>query len=102
MVDPKHASNLSIVTKTMNWSFPEKHYKSIGYTVHEFTFAFPTVKTSIIDIINPKNDLINVENGLEEVVNGLSAEFFFLLKKNIEDKIAEYNAVPTKNFVNDS
>ena len=60
------------------------------------------MKTSISDIINPKNDLINVENGLEEVVNGLSTEIFFPLKRNIENKIAEYNAVPKKKFINES
>ena len=99
--DPKNTSNIAIQTKSLDWAFPEKYYKSIGYTVHGFTFAFPKMKTSISDIINPKNDLINVENGLEEVVNGLSTEIFFPLKKNIEDKIAEYNAVPVKTFINE-
>ena len=61
--------------------FRKKYYKSTGYTVHGFTFAFPKVKTSISDIINPKNNLINVENGLEEAVNGLSADFFSLKKE---------------------
>ena len=41
--DPKNTPNLDIQTKTMDWSFPEKCYKSIGYTVHGFTFAFPKV-----------------------------------------------------------
>ena len=114
--DSNNTSNIRIQTKTMDWLFPEKYYKSTGYIVHRFTFAFPKVKTSISDIINPKNNLINVENGLEdpknnlinvengleEAVNGLSAEFLFPLKKNIEDKIAEYNAVPTKTFINKS
>ena len=68
----------------MDWPFPEKYYKSMGYRVYGFTFVFPKVKTSISDITNPKNDQINVENSLEE----------FPSKKNIEDKIAEYNAGP--------
>ena len=68
----------------MDWPFPEKYYKSMGYRVYGLTFVFPKVKTSISDITNPKNDQINVENRLEE----------FPSKKNIEDKIAEYNAVP--------
>ena len=29
--DPTHTSNLAIATKTMDCSFPEKYYKSIGY-----------------------------------------------------------------------
>ena len=56
----------------------------MGYRVYGFTFVFPKVKTSISNITNPKNDQINVENRLEE----------FPSKKNIEDKMAEYNAVP--------
>ena len=100
--DPTHTSNLAITTKTMDWSFPEKYYKSIGYTVHRFTFAFPKVKKSIGDIINAKNDLINVKNGIEEAINRFNSEHFFLSEKNIEDKIAEYNALPTKNFINES
>ena len=76
----------------MDWPFPEKYYKSMGYRVYGFTFVFPKVKTSISDITNPKNDQINVENRLEE----------FPSKKNIEDKMAEYNAVPWKYFINES
>ena len=95
--DPKHTSNLAITTKTMDWPFPE-----IGYTVHRFIFAFPKVKTWIDSIINPKNDLINVENGIEEAINRFNSEHFFSSKINIEDKIAEYNAVPTKNFINET
>ena len=66
--------------------------------MHGFTFAFTKVKKTISDIINPKNDLINVENGLEEAPNGLSEVLFFPSQKNIEDKIAEYNAIPTKKI----
>ena len=66
--------------------------------MHGFTFAFTKVKKTISDIINPKNDLINVENGLEEAPNGLSEVLFFPSQKNIEDKIAEYNAIATKKI----
>lgn len=56
---------------------------------------------AISDIINPKNNLINVENGPEKVPNGLNEEHFFPSTKDIEDKIAEYNAIPTKYFINE-
>ena len=100
--DPKNTSNLGIQTNTLGWPFPEKYYKSIGYTVHGFTFVFPKIKTSKSDIINPKNNLINIENELEETTNGLSTELEFPSKKDIEDKIAEYNAVTVKSFINES
>ena len=51
--------------------------------------------------ITPKDDLINIELGLEELENGLTPEFF-PEKKEIEEKIAEFNAVPTKQFINES
>ena len=52
--DLNHTSNIGLSTKTMDWPFPEKDYKSIGYTVHGFRFAFLKVKTSISNIINTK------------------------------------------------
>lgn len=52
-------------------------------------------------MINPKNNLINVEDGPEKVPNGLNEEHFFPSTKDIEDKIAEYNAIPTKYFINE-
>ena len=51
--------------------------------------------------MTPKDDLINIELGLEELENGLTPEFF-PEKKEIEEKIAEFNAVSTKQFINES
>ena len=42
--EPSNA-NASFQTNTLDWSFSEKYYKSIGFTVHGFTFAFTKVKT---------------------------------------------------------
>ena len=42
--EPSNA-NASFQTNTLDWSFSEKYYKSIGFTVHDFTFAFTKVKT---------------------------------------------------------
>ena len=81
--DPNHTPNIGISTKTMDWPFPEEDYKSIGYTVHGFKFAFLKVKTSISNIINTKNNLINIENGLEKAINAFNSELFFPSKKNI-------------------
>ena len=83
---PTHTSNLAIATKTMDWSFPEKYYKSIGYTVQRFTFAFPNLKKSIGGIINPKDALINVENGIEDVINRFNSENFSPSKKKLKIK----------------
>ena len=52
--------------------------------------------------MTPKDDLINIGLGLEELENGLTPELFFPEKKEIEEKIAEFNVVPTKQFINES
>ena len=67
-----------------------------------FKFSFPKVKTAISDKINPTKNLLNIENGPEEASNSFNSEFCFPTKENIEDKIAQYNNFPTKDFVNES
>ena len=46
--------------------------------------------------------MINVENGFKIASNQLTEEQLFPSKKDIEVKIAEYNAIPTKNVINES
>ena len=67
-----------------------------------FSFLFPNNHKTISDILAPINDLINLESGTEEIYNILTLEFFFPEEKEINEKIAEYNAVPIKNFKNES
>ena len=67
-----------------------------------FKFLFPKVKTAISDILNSTKNLLNIENGLEEASNSFNSELFFSIEENIEDKIAQYNNFPTKDFVNES
>ena len=83
-------------------AFSKKYFKSVGYTVDGFKFSFPKAKTAISDILNPTKNLLNIENGLEEASNSFSSELSFPTKENIEDKSAEYNNFPTKEFVNES
>ena len=51
-------------------------------------------------ILNPSNDLINIERRGEEVENTLTKDLFYDIKK-IKEKIKEYNAIPTKKFINE-
>ena len=94
-------SDFKVYINTQDWHFPKKFFKSVKYTVNGFKFSFPKAKTSISDILNPTKNLLNIENGLEEASNSFSSELFFPTKENIEDKIAEYNNFPTKDFVNE-
>ena len=95
-------SDFNVNINTQDWHFPKNFFKSVGYTVDGFKFSFPKVKTAIKDILNPTKNLLNIENGLEDSSNSFSSELFFPSKENIEDKIAEYNNFPTKDFVNES
>ena len=95
-------SDFKVYINTQDWHFPKKFFKSVKYTVNGFKFSFPKAKTSISDILNPTKNLLNIENGQEEASNSFSSELFFPTKENIEDKIAEYNNFPTKDFVNES
>ena len=56
----------------------------------------------ISDNLAPINDLINLQSETGEIYNILSRESFFPEEKKNREKITEYNAVPIKNFINES
>ena len=92
----------SIHPRDLDWPFPDKFYSSIGFTVHGFSFTLKNAPNNLSTILNPSNDLINTESNLEEVENTLTDQLFYPVKKDIKEKIEEYNAIPTKNFINES
>ena len=55
---------------------------------------------ALTNILDPSPNLINTETNTEQIDNTLTLELF-ASKKNIEDKISKYNAIPTKNFINE-
>ena len=101
-VDPNDYKRASFDPKELDWPFPEKFYESIGYTINGFSFEFKNAPSNLRSILNPQAGLINVENGLEEADNNLNNDLFNPAKKTIEEKITEYIAIPTKNFINES
>ena len=88
--------------KDLDWLFPAKYYQSVGYKVHGFSFKFKNADNNLSAILNPNDDLINIESGVKNANNNLTKELFSNKKKTIEQKIAEYNAIPIKNFINES
>ena len=78
--------------------FPDKYYRSLGYTVHGLSFKLKYAPPTLTSILNPPRYLINAESGIEKIDNTLTDEFFNQLK----EKIDKYNANPTKNFINES
>ena len=93
---------VSFNTKDLDWPFPEIYYQSIGFTVDGFSFEFKNADNNLSAILNPEDDLINVESGTEIADNNLTEGLFFSKKDTIENKIAEFNAIPIKNFINES
>ena len=52
--------------------------------------------------LNPSSNLINFETNTESGENTISDEIFYPVVKYLKEKIAEYKAIPTKNFINES
>ena len=85
-----------------DFPFPDKYFpESFGYTLHGFSFI-GNGTNNIKQKLNPSSNLINFESNTESEENTLSDEIFYPVVKNLKEKIAEYNAIPTKNFINES
>ena len=70
-----------LTRNNLDWSFPDKFYSSIRFTVHGFSFTFKNAANNLSTIPNPSNDLITVESGLEELQNTLRDKLFYTVKK---------------------
>ena len=79
--------------------FPEKYIEDFTYTVSGFSFKVNGTN-KINEKLNPLSNLINFETNTEQ--NTISDEIFYPVLKYLKEKIGEYNAIPTKNFINES
>ena len=61
--------------------FPDKFYKSIGYTIHGFSFKFKNLPNTLSHILNPSDNLINIESNTEQAENNLTEELFSKKKR---------------------
>ena len=52
--------------------------------------------------LNPSANLINFETNTESELNTIPNEIFYPVLKNLKEKLAEYKAIPTINFINES
>ena len=93
---------IEINSKDLDWPFPEKFQESIAFTVSGFSFEFKNAPSNLKSKLNPPNDLTNIESGIKKQENNLHEALFHVNKKDIEEKMAEYIAIPTQNFVNES
>ena len=97
--DPR---TISILTTDNDWPMPDIYYRTIGATVRGFSFLFPNASKTLKDNFISSNNLLNIENGTEETANILTSADFFPEEKEIKEKIAEYNGIPIKQFINES
>ena len=93
---------ITINPNDLDWPFPDSYYSSIGYTVNGFNIKFRNLPYELTRIIDPSPNLINTDTNTEVVDNTLTQELFSEKPKEIKDKIKKYNAIPTKNFINES
>ena len=81
--------------------FPEKYIEDFTFTVSGFWFNVNGTN-KIKEKLNPSSNLINFETNTESEENTISDEIFYPVVKYLKEKIAEYKAIPTKNFINES
>ena len=67
-----------------------------------FNFFYPNLSTSLKNFFQPSQNLLNIESGTEEASTVPTQYSFYPVQQQIEEKIKEYNAVPSKNFINES
>ena len=81
--------------------FPEKYIEEVTFTVSGFSFKVNGTN-KIKEKLNPSSNLLNFETNTESEQNTISDEIFYPVEKYLKKKKAEYNAIPTKNFINES
>ena len=83
--------------------FPYKWHKTFGYAIYGFSFVFKNAPDKINNILKPSIGLINdfANNNTEEIDNTLNRNTFFD-EKAFNQKVAEFKAIPKKEFINES
>ena len=87
----------------MNFSSRIKWHKTFGYAIYGFSFVFKNAPDKINNILKPSIGLINdfANNNTEEIDNTLNRNTFFD-EKAFNEKVAEFKAIPKKEFINES
>ena len=95
-------NTFNLTGENLDFYFPDKWYDSVGYTVKGFSFKIEKVPTELKTILDPKDNLINLESGIEEINLPDEENFLTKTEREIANKLSEYRAIPTKNFINES
>ena len=100
--NPFSSQNFTLNADDNKFLFPDKWHKTKGYSVYGFSFVFKKSPSTINDILKPTDNLINdfQNDNTEEVNNSLSTNSFFD-EKTFKEKVEEFKAIPTKEFINE-
>ena len=88
-------------TQEIDLPFPEKYIEEFTFTVSGFSFKVNRTNKRK-EKLNPSSNLINFETNTESEQNTISDEIFYPVVKYLKEKIAEHDAIPTKNVINES
>ena len=95
-------NTFNLTGENLDFYFPDKWYNSIGCTINGFSFEIKKVATELKTILDPKDNLINLESGIEEINLPDEEKLLTKTEREIANKLSEYRAIPTKNFINES
>ena len=95
-------NTFNLTGENLDFYFPDKWYSSIGCTINRFSFEIEKVSTELKTILDPKDNLINLESGIEEINLPDEEKLLTKTEREIANKLSEYRAIPTKNFINES
>ena len=88
-------------TQEIDLPFPEKYIEEFTFTVSGFSFKVNRTNKRK-EKLNSSSNLINFETNTESEQNTISDEIFYPVVKYLKEKIAEHDAIPTKNVINES
>ena len=95
-------NTFNLTGEELDLHLPNKWYRSIGFTINGFSFKIEKAPAELKTILDPKDNLINVESGIEEINLPDEEKFLTKTEREIANKLSEYRAIPTKNFINES
>ena len=95
-------NTFNLTGEELDFYLSDKWYNSIGYTINRFLFKIEKARAELKTILDPIDNLINVESGIEEINLPDEEKFLTKTESKIANKLSEYRAIPTKNFINES
>ena len=95
-------STHTLLSKDIDWPFPDTYFKSIGLLVRGFQFLLPNLSNLLKSFFQPSADLINTESGTEEITTIPTQYSFYPEQEAIKASIKKYKNVPVSLFINES